>query len=326
MLVGIVDVKHVNPVQPKPSQALLDRSHDPVVGEVIGGIDGRYTLVCLAWLRWGVRPEKAPDLGREDELFTGLRSQHRAQALLGEAVAVEGRGVKETYACLPGGLDHAMRFIVGHLFEQPAERRAAEAEARYVQRCLAELGARGRFQGSSAGRAHDALQIKDLGKPVAALAAEVVRLRHHRGHLRLPADVHRIGGQLCDRAIVVVALDVVKQVEAVAKDHVLADADPLDRLQHVGPHRPVVLLVALLGARFESRMEADLHQAEWPARRWPRSQRSPLALGAARMRSRLCPRSTFSWASILPAARAAAAASRMRRTSYSSSSVSPSNR
>src|SRR2546422_610955 len=199
MLVGIVDVKHVNPVQPKPSQALLDRSHDPVVGEVIGGIDGRYALVCLAWLRWGVRPEKAPDLGREDELFTGLRSQHRAQALLGEAVAVEGRGVKETYACLPGGLDHAMRFIVGHLFE---------------------------------------------------------------------------------RAIVVVALDVVKQVEAVAKDHVLADADPLDRLQHVGPHRPVVLLVALLGARFESRMEADLHQAEWPARSWPRSQRSPLAMCA----------------------------------------------
>src|SRR5437773_1239899 len=188
MLVGIVDVKHVNPVQPKQSQALLDRSHDPVVGEVIGRIDGRYTLVCLAWLRWGVRPEKAPDLGREDELFTGLGSQHRAQALLGEAVAVEGRGVKETYACLPGGLDHAMRLVV--------------------------------------------------------------------------------------------ALDVVKQVEAVAKDHVLADADPLDRLQHVGPHRPVVLLVALLGARFESRMEADLHQAEWPARSWPRSQRSPLAMCA----------------------------------------------
>src|SRR2546428_10487589 len=102
-----MDVKHVNPVQPEPSQALLDRSHDPVVGEVIGGIDGRNTLVCLGWLRWGVRQEQSPDLAREDELFPGLRSQHRAHALLGEVVALAGRGAERTYAIRPGGLDPA---------------------------------------------------------------------------------------------------------------------------------------------------------------------------------------------------------------------------
>src|SRR5205807_7052366 len=97
---------------------------------------------------------------------------------------------------------------------------------------------------------------------------------------RLPANVDRVVGQLRDRAVIVVALDVVEQVEPIAKDHVPGDPDPPHSRQNVGPDRAVVLLVSCLNARLEPCVQADLHQTELPAASCAFSQRSPLAMCA----------------------------------------------
>ena len=116
-----------------------------------------------------------------------------------------------------------------------------------------------------------------------AFAGVVVRDRHHRRHLGLPFDVHRVVRQLADGAVVVLALDVVEEVQAVTEDQVLRDTGPAYGRQHVGPDLPVVLLVALDGAGLEARVDADLHGWESglsPDATWERTQRSPLAMCA----------------------------------------------
>src|SRR5260370_14327561 len=66
-----------------------------------------------------------------------------------------------------------------------------------------------------------------------------------------------------------------------SEDDVLRDAGFPDSGQHVGPHRAVVLLVALLDAGHQTRVKPDLHPAaDSLAASWLRSQRSPLAMCA----------------------------------------------
>src|SRR5947207_639515 len=123
-------------------------------------------------------------------------------------------------------------------------------------------------------------ELENQREPVAALAAEVVRLGHHGRHLRLPANVDRVGGEIPDGAVVVIALDVVEKVETVAVDQVFRDPDAANSFENVRPDRAVILLVAFLGAGSEPGVEAGLHHAEFPAVSWVRSHRSPLAMCA----------------------------------------------
>src|SRR2546426_5180459 len=104
------------------------------------------------------------------------------------------------------------------------------------------------------------LEIEDLLHAVAALAAEVVGDRGHGRHLHFPFLIDRAARKLADRALVVVALDVVEEIEPVAKDDVLRDADPAHAFEHLGPDRTVVLLVTLLDAGLEACVQADLHR------------------------------------------------------------------
>src|SRR5258708_22060553 len=93
--------------------------------------------------------------------------------------------------------------------------------------------------------------------------------------------VQRALRHISDRALVVVALDVVKKIQAVGEDDVLRDAGFPDSGQHVGPHRAVVLLVACLDAGHQTRVEPNLHPAaDSLTASWLRSQRSPLAMCA----------------------------------------------
>src|SRR5439155_9680168 len=85
----------------------------------------------------------------------------------------------------------------------------------------------------------------------------------------------------------------VKEVQAVPKDEVAGDAIAFDRLEHLGPNRAVVFLVAFLSAVLQSGVETDLHpvspvlvqlarhHAERPIASRPFSQRSLLAMCAA---------------------------------------------
>src|SRR5207245_6803157 len=95
---------------------------------------------------------------------------------------------------------------------------------------------------------------------VAALAAEVVGDRGHGRHLHFPFLIDRGARKLSDSALVVVALDVVEEIEPVSKDDVLRDADPAHAFEHLGPDRTVVLLVTLLDAGLEACVQADLHR------------------------------------------------------------------
>src|SRR5919204_2960903 len=102
-----------------------------------------------------------------------------------------------------------------------------------------------------AGRGRSVSEFPDLAHAVAALAAEVMCDRHHRRDLGLPAHAGRVFRDLGDRAVVVIALDEVEQVEAVAEDDVAADAATFDCLNHLRPHRPGIFLLALLRAGLE---------------------------------------------------------------------------
>src|SRR6266581_1452951 len=142
-------------------------------------------------------------------------------------------------------------------------------------------------------RAGPVSEFPYLAHAVAALAAEVMRRGHHRRDLRFPTHACRVLRDLRDRAVVVLTFDEMKEVQAVSKDEVAGDAIARDRLEHRGPHRPVVLLVALLSAGLQLGVETDLHSvspildelarhhAMRPVASWPFSQRSLLAICAA---------------------------------------------
>src|SRR5260370_6001298 len=103
------------------------------------------------------------------------------------------------------------------------------------------------------------LEVEDERHAIAALAAEVMGDRRHRRHLCLPALIQWAGCELGDRAFVVVAFDVVEEVEPVAKDDVLRDADAAHPVEDLGPNGSVIFLVALFNAGFEVGVQADLH-------------------------------------------------------------------
>ena len=127
MVVGVVHEHHVEPVEPEPVQALLDRTQHAVAGVV--------ELRCLpagdaedAGIAVGVRSEQPPDLRRHDERVAWVAAQSRAQPRLGESVAVERRGVEEADPGVPGRRDRGDRLVVVHRLEQVAEGRAAEPD------------------------------------------------------------------------------------------------------------------------------------------------------------------------------------------------------
>src|SRR5713226_1305107 len=103
------------------------------------------------------------------------------------------------------------------------------------------------------------LELEDQRHLVVAFAAEVMGDFRHRRHGVFPALIERTARQRGDCAWVVVALDVVEQVEAVAEDHVLLDAHAAHAFQHLGPHRPVIFLITFLGAWLEPGVKADFH-------------------------------------------------------------------
>ena len=148
VIVGVVYVQHVDAVQSEPGQALLDRAHDSVIGEVEDGIERRHALVCLTWLRRRIATQQAPHFGGKHEFVARLGLQHHPQAVFGESVPIERRRVEEANARPPCGLDDAVCLVVGHRLEQATQGRAAEAEPSHLERRLAERRLIDRIQSS----------------------------------------------------------------------------------------------------------------------------------------------------------------------------------
>src|SRR5438445_13277652 len=112
-----MDVEDVDPVDAESRDALLDRAHHAVVGEVEDGVERRRAWKRVA-LRRRARTEQAADLCCEHVLVPRLGPEDRAEALLRQAVPVLGRGVEKANAGRPRGLDDLVRLIVRESLEQ----------------------------------------------------------------------------------------------------------------------------------------------------------------------------------------------------------------
>ena len=133
----VVQVQHVEAVEPRALERLLDARtdavgreipHPSVVGghhEVVVGVELSGTL--------GVRFEQAPDLGRHDVLVARFRRQERTEPALGQPQPVVRGGVEIADADIPRGLQDRPGFVVGERPEQVADVGGAVAEVRQVQ-------------------------------------------------------------------------------------------------------------------------------------------------------------------------------------------------
>jgi hypothetical protein len=161
VLRDVVDPDDVEAVDAHTAEAALDGALGGVGGPLVEDLVGVAVLEQAALLAEvgdvGLRfvEDDPADLGGQHVGVAGLGREHLAQALLGEAGAVEGCGVVVADALVPGGLDSGAGVLVGDRAEHVAQRGGAEAETAgedFLQgheRCLFDrsLGVRLRERG-----------------------------------------------------------------------------------------------------------------------------------------------------------------------------------
>jgi hypothetical protein len=129
--IDVVHQQHVDPRDAEAEEGLLQAAHHAVVGVVVGRQEAGQAVRPRVGERHLALPRhvhEAADLRREHVLVARLVAQHRAEAQLAAAVAVEGRGVEEAHAAVPGGLQQRRRLGFGDGGPEAADRGAAEAE------------------------------------------------------------------------------------------------------------------------------------------------------------------------------------------------------
>jgi hypothetical protein len=145
VLVGVVDVEHVDPVEPEPLQALLDTAENAVVGEVEDGIDRRRGWPSLeaagelAPIRRHVRPQQSPELRREHDLVPRNAQERDPDAALCQAVAVERGRVEQAQGAIMGASQGRHGLLLVDRGVEAAERCGAETDPGHVQARRAEL-------------------------------------------------------------------------------------------------------------------------------------------------------------------------------------------
>ncbi|MHC2600169.1 hypothetical protein ACVL92_000983 [Bradyrhizobium liaoningense] len=129
MVVGIMHEQDVDAVEPKARQALLDRSHHPVMAEIEHRPLARRALVVLVLGGSAIRcAQQTADLGRDDVGVARLLPQECAQPPLGKTKAIERRGVEEADAGRPGARDRRLRIGIADGGEQSTERSGTETD------------------------------------------------------------------------------------------------------------------------------------------------------------------------------------------------------
>ena len=125
----------------------------------------------------GRRPglhQHAADLRGEHELLAWALAQRRAEAQLGDAGAVVRRGVERANAAPPGLVDGRARARLADRLVEPAERGAAECEARDPHPARAELALLDHRQaapsdvGNRTSEVSGAVMVVDSGSPPGA--------------------------------------------------------------------------------------------------------------------------------------------------------------
>ena len=131
--VEVVDDQDVDPRHAEALQAVLVGAHDAVIAVVAAVLELQPArpagdAVDRGRARIDRRPEDAADLGREQELVPRLAIEEAADPVLALAAAVPGRRVVVADAAVPGRGERRLGVGLGHLGEELAKRRAAEAE------------------------------------------------------------------------------------------------------------------------------------------------------------------------------------------------------
>jgi hypothetical protein len=130
----IVHIESVDPRQAEALQAVLEGAHDPVIGIVVDRLE-RHHLPPLAGIgHRAARSQQAPDFGRQYPLVARHGAQRIADAALGLAEPVIGRGVDIAHPGRPGSAYDRLRGFASHLDTAAAERRAAEPQNGHLQR------------------------------------------------------------------------------------------------------------------------------------------------------------------------------------------------
>jgi len=111
--VDIVDQEDVDRSHAEPAVRLLDRAHDAIVAEVVGGPEiqaaGPQPLARIARMQ---RAHPPPHLGRENEALPQQEAERLADPKLGAAIAVIGCCVEQTKPGVIRGADRANRLVL----------------------------------------------------------------------------------------------------------------------------------------------------------------------------------------------------------------------
>ena len=116
--VEVVDEEQVDRVHAKPLEAVLERSHDPVVAVVEGRLEREPAEPLVADRHRLQRPaEHAANLARQDEVLARSSVHGAADAVFREAPPVPGGRVEIAHAAGPGGVENAGSGLVVHPLE-----------------------------------------------------------------------------------------------------------------------------------------------------------------------------------------------------------------
>ncbi len=130
----VVHIEDVDPRQPEPLQAVLERAHDRVIGVVVNRLERQRIAPFRVLGRGPARAKQASDLCRQHP-FVARDPAHRiTDATLGLADTVIGGGIDVGHPGRPGGADDRFGLLPGDRDATAAEGRAAEAQLRHFNR------------------------------------------------------------------------------------------------------------------------------------------------------------------------------------------------
>ena len=129
---GVVQVDHVDAIEPHPLKRLGDARADAVGADIPLAPQRRRNVEVVVEVETavvvGVRAQQAPDLRGDHVLVARLGRKERAQPALGQPEPVMRRGVEVADAALPRRLEDGERVIVAHRAEEVADVGGAVAE------------------------------------------------------------------------------------------------------------------------------------------------------------------------------------------------------
>ena len=138
----VVDVEDIDPRQPQPLKAVLERAHDAVVGIVVDRVERQRVMAAVGVLAGRVGAQQPPDLGRQHPFVARMVAHRVADRALGLADAVERRGVDIAHPGAPGRGDDVLGRLAGDIDPAAAQGRAAEPQLRDLQLGAADLPSR----------------------------------------------------------------------------------------------------------------------------------------------------------------------------------------